>query len=98
ETFTIISAQYARNRDRLESLVFQPPSDWIEFIIDSNLISFFFEVYIAFRKIEEPNLVHQVLQCLNQLSTMTGPLMYLQRDVRKQFTEVFMINTINLAN
>lgn len=98
ETFTIISAQYARNRDRLESMVFQPPSDWIEFIIDGNLISFFFEVYIAFRKIEEPNLIHQVLQCLNQLSTMTGPLLYLQRDVRKKFTEVFMLNTINCIN
>lgn len=98
ETFTIISAQYARNRDRLESLVFQPPSDWIEFIIDGNLISFFFEVYIAFRKIEDANLVHQVLQCLNQLSTMTGPLLYLQRDVRKKFTEMFMVNTITLTN
>lgn len=98
ETFTIISAQYARNRDRLESLVFQPPSDWIEFIVDGNLISFFFEVYIAFRKVEDQNLVHHVLQCLNQLSTMTGPLLFMQREVRKKFTETFMVNTIKLAN
>ncbi|KAJ6225065.1 hypothetical protein RDWZM_003610 [Blomia tropicalis] len=97
ESCTILALTYARNRDRIESMVFQPHSDWVQLIFDGNLISFFFEVYLSFRSLENSTLVHHALQCLNQLSTMTGPI-FLQRDVRKKFCEIFISNIVNLIN
>nr|XP_046918504.1 LOW QUALITY PROTEIN: exportin-4-like [Dermatophagoides farinae] len=95
ESFSLITGYFVKARDRIESQVFNPPSDWLKFIIEGNLISFFFEMYLSFRSID-PNLLHSSLTCLTQLSTMVS----IRHDMtlRVKFSETFMQNTISLCN
>lgn len=98
ESFSLISVSnyYSRNQDRLEAVIFQPPPDWIDFVIE--LVPFFFEVYLSCRSLQDATLTHHSLQCLNQLSTMSCPSFCRQRDNRKQFMETFMRNSSRLVS
>ncbi|XP_027197816.2 exportin-4-like [Dermatophagoides pteronyssinus] len=95
ESFSFITGYFIKARDRIESQMFNPPNDWFKFIIDGNLISFFFEMYLSFRSID-PNLLHSSLTCLTQLSTMV--CIRHEMSLRVKFSETFMQNTISLCN
>ncbi|KAF7489623.1 Exportin-4 [Sarcoptes scabiei] len=94
-SYTFISSHYAKFCDKIENNLFDPPVEWINLIIEANVVTFFFEIYVEFRKIDS-NLLHSALYCLTQLSTMT--LHRQISSVRAKFTSDLMLNTIKMCN
>ncbi|KAI1299341.1 Exportin-4 [Halotydeus destructor] len=84
DVITIISSQYAKHIDSIETPVFQPNIDWKDTIVNENTIKFVFYLYAAVRQLGQEDLVHSALQCLSQVSSLTGPVLANSK-VRIQF-------------
>ncbi|RWS15054.1 Exportin-4-like protein [Dinothrombium tinctorium] len=92
---TIISSQYAKHVDGIENPVLQPGIDWVDIFINGNIIQFIFYVYIRMRELSDEKLMHHSLQCLSQLSSLTGCVISNPKN-RIQFISHFLNGTLHL--
>ncbi|RWS24976.1 Exportin-4-like protein, partial [Leptotrombidium deliense] len=95
DLITIISSQYAKHVDGIENPVLQPGLDWVDIFINGNIIEFIFYLYIRIRDLGDEKLTHHSLQCLSQLSSLTGTIISNPKN-RIQFISFFLNGTLHL--
>ena len=83
------------------NVVFKATNNWLESNLNSNIVSFFFEVYITIRTPEQSPLVHQILSCLDQISFMSFPPEYFMENFVKlsSMFDILLLNeSVMIAN
>jgi hypothetical protein len=97
DVITIFSSQYAKHVDSIENPVLQPAIDWKEVLLDGDVITVFFEMHFCLRTCNDEKLLHYSLQCINQLSSLNGPII-INADNRIKFLKTIINCTIVLVN
>ena len=97
DVITIFSSQYAKHVDSIENPVLQPAIDWKEVLLDGDVITIFLEMHLCIRATNDDKLIHYSLQCINQLSSLNGPII-LNAENRTKFLKTIMTGTTGLVN
>ncbi|CAG2100589.1 unnamed protein product [Medioppia subpectinata] len=97
DVITIFSSQYAKHVDSIENPVLQPAIDWKEVLLDGDVISIFMEMHLCLRTANDEKLFHYSLQCINQLSSLNGPII-INAENRSKFLKTIITGTIGLVN
>ncbi|CAG2171290.1 unnamed protein product, partial [Oppiella nova] len=96
DVITIFSSQYAKHVDSIENPVLQPAIDWKEVLLDGDVISIFMEMHLCLRTTNDEKLMHYSLQCINQLSSLNGPII-INAENRSKFLKTIITGTIGLV-
>ena len=97
DLITIISSQYAKHVDSIESPILQPGIEWRDVLVNENVIQFIFLIYITCRSLNQESLINHSLQSLSQLSSLTGSIISTPK-ARLRFINCFMNGTIAMLN
>lgn len=95
DVITIISSQYAKHVDSIETPVLQPHVDWRDTLINDQTIQFIFYIYVTVRQLNQETLVHHALQCLSQLSSLTGAVLS-NAKLRLQFVNSLLSGALHV--
>ena len=97
DIITILSSQYAKHVDSIETPIFQPNMEWRDTLINESTISFIFFLYNSVRQLGQEALIHHSLQCLSQLSSLTGSVLANSK-FRLTFVEHLMNGALVVMN
>ena len=97
DVITIFSSQYAKHVDSIENPVLQPAIDWKEVLLDGDVVNIFLEMHLCVRSTTDDKLLHYSLQCINQLSSLNGPIV-INSENRTKFLKTIITGTTGLVN
>jgi len=96
DLITVISSQYAKHVDSFENNFLRPTLDWKDVLVNEKVIQFFFFLHTLVRNLNHEQLIHHSLQCLSQLSSLTGSVISNQK-YRLDFINYFLNVALQLV-